>query len=1503
MKRVISVMLVVSLIFGQMIAITKIDHNQVASAASAFAYEQNIKPLEDSIVNRPKNAEDADKNYHPAAGTPELNADGMNVSGTGSYSYFKFDLTELPEADKIGTTLFSVWGRDTSKSTNDTAENYIEVFGASGSEDWTEMNLTWNNRPTMNAEPITEVLFSTSNAYQDADVTEYIKEQKENGAANVTFIIVAKTDKGNFYHRGKDTKAGGQNPPRLIVSDPTFIPEDMSLDSDGRSRLYPTDWYPGYTDEKGRFLHDFSYAGYHRGELSLPQVDMVNSIDVTQKPYLADPTGQTDATTAIQQAIDTAEEAGGGVVYLPTGTYQVNPQMNKSYSLAITSSNIVLKGDGVDKTFIYNASENMKQKEIIRVGTGGWKRSNVTTKLAASALEPTSLLTVENTQGFETGDYLVITFDTTEQFLEELGMQVRWKSRLGNIEEIYYRQVLAVDHEKSTITIDVPTRYPLKLRDNISIIKAEAPPSEIGLQDFSIANKQNSKTGLAENDFKESGTAGYETDLAKIIYILAVTNSWVTNVSTYKPAGNAEYHILSNGIVLERTKNVTIDHVTMQYPQYRGANGNGYLYQLKGNDDLISNSKATGARHNFTYANFAANGNVLQNVKAEKSSLMTDFHMYLSMANLIDSMVLDGDGISAISRDYGSNINNRHGVVTTESVFWNTEGIAPHSSKIGDNIIIESEQFGNGYIIGTKGNVSNVNVDIIGSIPDTDTRPFDMAEGIGEGDRLLPQSLYADQLTSKQMNRDTALQSLYVNGEAIPGMQFLKTKYNYTLPYGTTQIPVLEAAALDQDAAISIEQPTSLDGDGIITISKGGAVKSYTVHFTLAKFPTLPTKLTLAPDKSVVGWRLNTDEIVVGNTGKLVSYLTLDNHNVIHPSSVEASIVYQVSNPEIGTVSNDTFYGKKPGTTVVKASATYNGITVSSELTIQVVEALADPVGTFAAIANVKASKDDGNVPLNVVDRDIGSRWSAEGMGEHLLLELEHEQWINKSSIIFFNGHQRENYFDLEVSKDGINFTPVLKGAESTKGEVNQIETFEFTPVKAKYVRYIGQGNAMNLWNSIVEFWIHQSDDPTSPSVPSTPWFPEETNPNEPVNNPNQLHVDLGSPVIKKNVQGIEISYYQLDYAAIKQALVVLTALQKQELSYILLNTKQQLSGMEILLTQEVLQLMKEAAPQALLLVQSKEATFELSVSALYSDKLFDTITLQFNQVQGVLYEALQDAAEKAAIKVLYPGVEVRLIGGADDRTSKQVYAPIKLSLEGILPIGSISVVRFDVATGQMQYVPAIMEHKDNKTNIVIHRTGDGVYTLVQANVQFADTQLHWSKDSVALLASKLLVKGKSQTQFNPDDHITRAEFTALVSRALGLTPYVSNTFVDVSSDAWYADAIGAATGAGLINGFKTGEFAPEDTITREQMAVIIINAIQFANKGKLSKATNYSLDQFKDGYKVSAYAQEAMEMAIQYGLLNGRGQEQLTPQDQATRAEAVVILERMLRHLNFLPA
>lgn len=512
-----------------------------------------------------------------------------------------------------------------------------------------------------------------------------------------------------------------------------------------RSALYPSDWVPGYADGQGRFLHDFSFAGYHRGEAPIPESPPGLVYDVTQAPFNADATGVADATGAIQAAIDAAGNAGGGIVYLPAGTYRVKPPGNAIHALYIGKSGVVLRGAGRTQTFIFNDAIDMRERRIINVRPDPnshyiWQYNvSASRALASDHLVPTDTLQVVDVTGYAPGDWLVVRADPTAAFIAEHGMTGVWDPNTA-LGPIFYRQVVAVDANTNTITIDVPTRYPLKLRDNARINKTSPHLSEIGIEHLSIGNRQNPTGGTGDNDYSVPGTGAYQMHASFGIYFNHVVNGWIRDVASYRPTVNgSNVHLLSSGLRLDASRFVTVADCDFRSPQYKGNGGNGYMFVMTGSENLMTRLHAEAARHSYTFGMMYVSGNVLHRSTGKDSRLPVDFHMLLSMANLIDNMSMDNDSIEAVERTCCG-----HGHSTTQSVIWNTNGIRYPSGQIIFKFIVESEQFGHGYVIGTRGAATSVRIGNASA-----SAPTDFSEGIAQGDSLEPASLYEDQLARR----------------------------------------------------------------------------------------------------------------------------------------------------------------------------------------------------------------------------------------------------------------------------------------------------------------------------------------------------------------------------------------------------------------------------------------------------------------------------------------------------------------------------------------------------------------------------------------------------------------------------------------------------------------------------------------------------------------------------------------------------------------------------------
>lgn len=193
--------------------------------------------------------------------------------------------------------------------------------------------------------------------------------------------------------------------------------------------------------------------------------------------------------------------------------------------------------------------------------------------------------------------------------------------------------------------------------------------------------------------------------------------------------------------------------------------------------------------------------------------------------------------------------------------------------------------------------------------------------------------------------------------------------------------------------------------------------------------------------------------------------------------------------------------------------------------------------------------------------------------------------------------------------------------------------------------------------------------------------------------------------------------------------------------------------------------------------------------------------------------------------------------------------------------------------------------------------TTTAVGTSVAISKAFTDLNGHWAKADIEWLAMKGIIEGVDDTHFKPNATVTRAQFAAMIARALNLQAYTTAApFGDVPQNAWYAEAVRSAYAAGIIKGVANERFAPGQEITREEMAVILVRAGKFAAadvfKGAASALT------FADASAISKWAAGDVTLAMQAGLLKGGSQNKFMPQAKTTRAEAAVVIKRLLAKL-----
>ncbi len=301
---------------------------------------------------------------------------------------------------------------------------------------------------------------------------------------------------------------------------------------------------------------------------------------------------------------------------------------------------------------------------------------------------------------------------------------------------------------------------------------------------------------------------------------------------------------------------------------------------------------------------------------------------------------------------------------------------------------------------------------------------------------------------------------------------------------------------------------------------------------------------------------------------------------------------------------------------------------------------------------------------------------------------------------------------------------------------------------------------------------------------------------------------------------------------------------------------------------------------------------------------------------QFIKTSGLSDASIRLTAVQLEP-VEVQNGLASDPSTGVTVFSPIfelKLAVVGrtgeekmLSAFDAPITVHFPVNSGADRRLTGIYYIADNGkleyiggkwegNELVAELSHFSKYGVLEIKKNFEDVAAkHWALSVIQELAAKQIVNGVTDTKFAPEKKVTRSEFAAMLVKALRLKPGAGSTvFEDVPRNAWYSEAVAAAYAHRLIKGLSDSRFAPQEQITREQMAIMVMNAYKMSLKTDSPEAVL----EFKDSGEISKWAQASVAEASSLGLLRGRNGKLFAPKDNASRAEAVQVISNLLQQL-----
>jgi hypothetical protein len=285
-------------------------------------------------------------------------------------------------------------------------------------------------------------------------------------------------------------------------------------------------------------------------------------------------------------------------------------------------------------------------------------------------------------------------------------------------------------------------------------------------------------------------------------------------------------------------------------------------------------------------------------------------------------------------------------------------------------------------------------------------------------------------------------------------------------------------------------------------------------------------------------------------------------------------------------------------------------------------------------------------------------------------------------------------------------------------------------------------------------------------------------------------------------------------------------------------------------------------------------------------------------------------AAEEIGAEVIAPVVDFTITATGPNGVSQEItsfgdtFVNKTITATNAIEPATSTGVLFDPAASEFSFIPTTFADKV----ATLKSNHNSIYTVLGVdNEQFADVPAsHWAAEDIQLLSNKLIVAGVSETQFQPTRSITRAEFAALVVRSLGLATNVEaegEGFSDVVDSAWYAEEVAAASNAGLIAGYPDGTFRPNQTITRAELASLVVRALAYAGEEVELTSTEQAdiLADFADADQIGTWATNELAVAVQAGIVLGVGADMIAPNKTATRAEATAMLARYLKEAGFI--
>jgi len=315
-------------------------------------------------------------------------------------------------------------------------------------------------------------------------------------------------------------------------------------------------------------------------------------------------------------------------------------------------------------------------------------------------------------------------------------------------------------------------------------------------------------------------------------------------------------------------------------------------------------------------------------------------------------------------------------------------------------------------------------------------------------------------------------------------------------------------------------------------------------------------------------------------------------------------------------------------------------------------------------------------------------------------------------------------------------------------------------------------------------------------------------------------------------------------------------------------------------------------------LAKNKLQAKDVSVKITLTDKSDDK-ELQAALAKGLPNGKVMGAMVDYHIDIL--NTQTAQVIGVADQFSKAITRVISMPRNVAAMPEQWGAFRYADKAKQWEFVPAKAVRIDGVWYVALSSYSNSTYVVAENVTRFADMEKHWAQPVVELAATKGLVEGSGGGRYDPDQAVTRAEFTTMLARALGRgAPTGSDVpYSDVPAGAWYFNPVQKMKELGLTAFAQGDEFRPNEPLTREEMASMLAAAVRLEQL--LMPGKQISLGGYTDAGTIDAAYLEDVRTMVQLNIMTGTGTDTFSPKGTTTRAQAAAVLVRTLQALGWL--